>query len=127
MSQLTTTARCPGPRASASLLLAFLMLCVHCPAVSAGLLDPGALLAVTNTNVLQRFSFDGVNLQNLPITGLQATSVAEGVAVINNRLFVGVVSQSGQFTPRIAEINPATGAVIHTLSTSLPHMTALGD
>jgi hypothetical protein len=49
------------------------------------------------------------------------------VAVIGSRLFIGLVSSSALYTPKIVELNPTTGAVITIHDTIAPHLTALGD
>jgi hypothetical protein len=96
-------------------------------ASQASVISGDGLLVSTTTNVLTRFSFAGVPQETVAITGLPATGVPLGVAVVSNRLFVGVVSPIALFVPSIAEINPVTGAVMSFTNTIVPILTSLGD
>ena len=65
--------------------------------------------------------------QTLAITGLPGTGVPQGVSVLNNRVFIGLVSTIGIFTPKIVEVDPNTGAVLAIMNTVTPQITTLGD
>lgn len=88
------------------------------------------LLTVTTNQQLRSYTFTGTLQQTLQITGLSgvlAGGSPEGVAVIGNRLFIGLVSPIALFTPKIVEVDPNTGAVLTVLNTVAPQITALGD
>ena len=93
----------------------------------AGIIDSAGLLTVTSGNGLRSYTFTGALQQTLAITGVPPTGTAQGVSVINNHIFTSFVSTNGSFTPKIAEINPVTGAVLSLLNTATPQITALGD
>ena len=99
--------------------------------LQAGIIHSGDLLTVSVDNALRSYTTSGSLLQTLAITGLSAehapTGVAQGVSVLGDRLFVGLVSTIGSFTPKIVEVDPTTGSVINTLDTATPYLTGLGD
>ncbi|MFN0196097.1 MAG: PEP-CTERM sorting domain-containing protein [Planctomycetaceae bacterium] len=96
----------------------------------ASIIDSGDLLTVSSSRTLKSYTFDGTLIATLPITGLPLGGISgqpQGVSVIDNRLFIGLVSASNLYSPKIVEVNPTTGGVISTLDTVAPHLTALGD
>jgi hypothetical protein len=81
---------------------------------------------------LRSYTFNGtlqqtlaINLSSQPLAIQLGTP--QGVAVINNRLFIGLVSSNALFTPKIVELNPLNGAVLNLINTATPQITALGD
>lgn len=91
----------------------------------AGIIDSTGLLTVGSNNTLRSYRFDGTPLATLQISGLNG--VAEGVSVLGNRIFVGMVSTNGAFLPKLVEVNPTTGGAISIFDTISPQITALGD
>jgi hypothetical protein len=98
--------------------------------LDAGIITSGDLLTVSSDGKLRSYTFSGALQQTLSITGFPISGISaspQGVSVIDNRLFVGLVSSNALYGPKILEVSPNTGAVINTMDTIAPHLTALGD
>ncbi|MEX0727184.1 MAG: hypothetical protein WD065_13005, partial [Planctomycetaceae bacterium] len=95
------------------------------------IIHSGDLLTVSTDNHLRSYTFAGEPKETLEITGLSellaANGTAQGVSVLNGKLFVGMVSTIGSFAPTIVEVDPDTGAAINEYATTAPIITALGD
>jgi hypothetical protein len=114
-----------------TVLAALVSLVFACGTLHASIIDSGDLLTVNSSRILNTFTYAGVPQQTLPINfnpvGLGFEGSPQGVAVIGNRLFIGMVSPNASFTPKILEINPDTGAVMSVMNTATANLTALGD
>ncbi|MGD9632306.1 MAG: hypothetical protein AB7G28_00885 [Pirellulales bacterium] len=101
-----------------------------CGTLHASIISSGNLVTVSSDRALRSYTFTGALMETLPISGLPISGISaspQGVAVIGNRLFIGLVSATALYAPKIVEVNPTTGAVISILDTIAPHLTALGD
>ena len=122
----------PATRARTAVIAALVsLLTFACGSLHASIIDSGDLLTVNSSRILNTYTYAGVPQQTLPINfapvGLGFEGSPQGVAVIGNRLFIGMVSPNASFTPKILEINPNTGAVVSVMNTATPQLTALGD
>ncbi len=117
--------------AGTAVIAALVSLTFACGPLHASIINSGDLLTVSSGKVLNTYTYAGALQQTLPINfnpvGLGFEGSPQGVAVIGNRLFIGMVSPNASFTPKILEINPTTGAVISVMNTATAQLTALGD
>ncbi len=114
----------------ASAAIAALLMTTAADNLHAGIINSGDLLTVSSDGTLRSYTFGGALQQTLAITGFPPAlpnRSAQGVAVINGHLYIGLIKTTGSQLPKIVEVNPATGAVISIMDTAATYLTALGD